>query len=81
MIKRARDAGVNRIIVTGGSLSESKEALALARKHEGIFCTVGVHPTRCSEFPKEEMEEYFNNLKTVAEDGMTDGKVVAIGTN
>ncbi|KAK1287019.1 hypothetical protein QJS10_CPB19g01317 [Acorus calamus] len=36
--------------VTGGSLEESKEALAIAETDGRLFCTVGVHPTRCKEF-------------------------------
>lgn len=36
VLQRARDAGVRSQIITGGSLSESKEALQLAKEH-GIF--------------------------------------------
>ncbi|XWS59368.1 hypothetical protein CRYUN_Cryun08bG0115500 [Craigia yunnanensis] len=38
------------LMVTGGSLEESKEALAIAETDGRLFCTVGVHPTRCKEF-------------------------------
>ncbi|KAK7848504.1 putative deoxyribonuclease tatdn1 [Quercus suber] len=47
VLSRAWSAGVDRIIVTGGSLEESKEALAIAETDGRLFCTVGVHPTRC----------------------------------
>ncbi|TYJ37837.1 hypothetical protein E1A91_A05G403200v1 [Gossypium mustelinum] len=43
----SRAWNVDRIIVTGGSLEESKEALAIAETDGRLFCTVGVHPTRC----------------------------------
>ncbi|PUZ39466.1 hypothetical protein GQ55_9G312200 [Panicum hallii var. hallii] len=33
--------------VTGGSLKESREALEIAETDRRLFCTVGVHPTRC----------------------------------
>jgi len=54
VLRRAQATGVERIIVTAGSLQESHDALALCRgSGEGwpqLFCTVGVHPTRCDEF-------------------------------
>ncbi|OQS03089.1 deoxyribonuclease TATDN1 [Thraustotheca clavata] len=78
IVQRAFENNVKKIIVTGGSLSESKEALRLAREHPNLHCTVGVHPTRCSEF-LENAEEYMNNLKEVCLDGMRDKKVVAVG--
>ena len=41
---RARAAGVAQMVVTGTSVQESTAALALAKAHEGVFCTAGVHP-------------------------------------
>ncbi|CAB3363655.1 Hypothetical predicted protein [Cloeon dipterum] len=75
VLKRAWDAGVERIIVTGGSLEESREALELVKDNERLNCTVGVHPTRCGEFEKSgdpykylhDLEELINqNSKKVA---------------
>lgn len=74
----------------GGSLEESKSALALARTPSSsaaslpaLYSTVGVHPTRCSEFDKNDeglsADAYFASLVALCEDGMRDGCVVAIG--
>ncbi|KAF1331453.1 Tatd related dnase, partial [Globisporangium splendens] len=76
----------------GGSLTESRAALALARRSSSssptsqqpaLYSTVGVHPTRCSEFERNEdgfdAESYFAQLVQMCEDGMRDGKVVAVG--
>lgn len=38
------------MIVTAGTLEESREALELAKAHPNLYSTVGVHPTRCLEF-------------------------------
>ncbi|RHY09749.1 hypothetical protein DYB26_001233 [Aphanomyces astaci] len=46
MLQRAFTSQVEKIIITGGSLSESKEALALARTHDRLHCTVGVRNVR-----------------------------------
>lgn len=39
VLQRARDAGVRAQIITGGSLSESKEALQLAKEHGTLTLT------------------------------------------
>jgi TatD DNase family protein len=81
IINRAFAHGVDKIIITGGNYEESKQALALARTHEKLFCTVGVHPTRCDEFfaDSNTIESHVANLIALIKDGMSDGKVVACG--
>jgi TatD DNase family protein len=50
VLSRARDAGVEQIIVTGSSEASSERALELARKHPGfLFSTAGMHPHHASE--------------------------------
>lgn len=85
-LARAKAFGVDKIIVTGGNLEESKAALQLAKSNEGdglpqLFSTVGVHPTRCSEFEADgrDPDAYFAELLAVCEQGQKEGKVVAIG--
>ncbi|KAG6554833.1 hypothetical protein Mapa_003416 [Marchantia paleacea] len=80
VLKRAWDAGVERIIVTGGSLEESREALALADTDGRLYCTVGVHPTRCSEWEESgDPERHYQELLALAKEGAAKGKVVAVG--
>lgn len=80
VLSRAWSAGVDRIIVTGGSLEESKEALAIAETDGRLFCTVGVHPTRCKEFEDSgDPDNHFLDLMSLAKEGVAKGKVVAIG--
>ncbi len=51
VIARAREAGVERMIVTGTSLAGSREARALAGRHPGVlWSTAGVHPHHASEY-------------------------------
>nr|DAD28978.1 TPA_asm: hypothetical protein HUJ06_030446 [Nelumbo nucifera] len=80
VLSRAWSAGVDRIIVTGGSLEESREALAIAETDGRLFCTVGVHPTRCKEFEESgDPEKHFQALLSLAKEGVEKGKVVAVG--
>jgi TatD DNase family protein len=46
MIERAWEAGLGAVITVGvgEALSELEGAVALAEKHDRVFCTVGVHP-------------------------------------
>lgn len=49
VLDRGWDAGLDAIFVTGGSLSESEAAIKLCERDSRLFCTVGCHPTRCTE--------------------------------
>jgi len=45
MLERARQAGVDPIIVTGTDIVSSAAAIALTERHpQRLYCTVGVHP-------------------------------------
>ncbi|MDO8495980.1 MAG: TatD family hydrolase [bacterium] len=69
MIKRTLEMGVNMICV-GTDLETSRQGIALAQKHEGIWASVGLHPNdNLNE--KFEAKEYDELLKMP--------KVVAIG--
>ncbi len=51
VIQRAFDAGVQTMILTGGSQQGSLDAVALAETRPGIFyATAGVHPHHASEY-------------------------------
>eukprot|EP01104_Vermistella_antarctica_P002730 TRINITY_DN12943_c0_g1_i1.p1 TRINITY_DN12943_c0_g1~~TRINITY_DN12943_c0_g1_i1.p1 ORF type:complete len:335 (-),score=54.43 TRINITY_DN12943_c0_g1_i1:107-1111(-) len=82
VLERSRKAGVEKCIITAGTLAEAKEALIEARKHDMLFSTCGVHPTRCQqEFLADGTSdtEYMEELKKVIDDGKSDGKIVAVG--
>lgn len=77
VITRAKDNGLVKMIITGGCLSDCKEALKLAKSDDTFYCTVGCHPTRCTEFTKDDPEKYQQELLELAL-GNKD-KVVALG--
>ena len=81
VLQRAWDGGLERIVVTAGSLEESKRAVELARRDSRLFSTVGVHPTRCNEFgdTEESLAAHVTALTEVAKSGMMDGTVAALG--
>lgn len=57
VLKRAREAGVEHIMITGTSESVSEAALALARQHPGyLSCTAGVHPHDAKSWRADSIE-------------------------
>ena len=44
LVRRARDAGVQRILTVGTTIERGRTALALADAHDEVFAIVGIHP-------------------------------------
>ncbi|KAI7908137.1 uncharacterized protein BX663DRAFT_528655 [Cokeromyces recurvatus] len=82
VLQRARNAGVQKIFVTGTNLEESKEAIEAIESNNDakgfLYSTVGCHPTRCSEFEeyKDGPQAYFDQLLKLATSSKS---VIAIG--
>jgi len=69
VIRRARDAGVSVIINPGTTLADSRDAVALAAKHEGLYACVGVHPHEAKladDRTLTELAELSNESRVVA---------------
>jgi TatD DNase family protein len=71
VLRRARDAGVSRIIAIGTTLQSSRNAINFAERHPEIYAVAGIHPTSVSE----EREDFLAELRQLA----NHPKVVAIG--
>jgi len=50
VLERARQAGVARFLVPGTTVADSREAVELASRHEGVFAAAGVHPHEAKDF-------------------------------
>jgi TatD DNase family protein len=50
LLKRAKTAGVRRFLVPGTTLADSRAAVELASRHEGVFSAVGIHPHEAKDF-------------------------------
>ncbi|HUC96191.1 MAG TPA: TatD family hydrolase [Candidatus Saccharimonadales bacterium] len=71
VIKRAHQAGVVQIICVGTDTEDSRLALELANKHDGVFASIGVHP----HYAGKDLDEFLGFVKSV---DLSD-KIVAIG--
>lgn len=50
VIQRAQAANVTTMIVTGTDLAHAEQAVALAKQHQGLYATAGVHPHDASHW-------------------------------
>lgn len=71
VIKRATDAGVEKIINASTSLESSKRAVELASKYENLYAIVGIHPHHADKVT----DGWIDELKKIAQNK----KVVGIG--
>jgi TatD DNase family protein len=54
VIKRANDAGVKQMVVTGTSVEDSNKAIQLCGQYPGhLVCTAGIHPHHASDWMKD----------------------------
>jgi TatD DNase family protein len=69
LVARGRDAGVERIVSVGTGLESCRETLAIARRHEGVFAALGVHPHQAADpdaAAVEELRELLADPRAVA---------------
>ncbi len=71
VINRAKKEGVKKMIVVGCDIKSTQEAIEIAKNHEGIFASVGLHPQDARKLTGE----MWQILKKLA----SHEKVVAIG--
>jgi TatD DNase family protein len=43
-LRRAAEAGVDRILTVGTSVEDCRRAVSLAEQHDGVFAILGIHP-------------------------------------
>jgi TatD DNase family protein len=72
VLHRAAESGVTRLVTIASTLGDARAALALARAHEGVWCTAGVHPHESGSAAPGDVEA----VRALA---TTHAEVVAIG--
>lgn len=53
VLRRAHDANVSQMVVTGTSIQGSEQAAELANRHEQLFATAGIHPHHAEETSRD----------------------------
>lgn len=65
-IQRAKDNGVGKMICVGTNLEDSKVAIKIASKFDGVYASVGIHPEENFQGSWNEFEKLVNQPKVVA---------------
>lgn len=93
VLERAQKVGVERVVVVGSDLKNSKRAVEQAHKYEAIFAAVGVHPHHVWDYMQKAksqakiagqgIEEVMNQVLNMVGDELEtlvrQPKVVAVG--
>lgn len=74
LLKSINQSGVTKVVSAGYSLNSSKKGIALAKKYDFIYTTVGISPNDLPE-TQEELQKQLKEVENLAEIE----KVVAIG--
>jgi TatD DNase family protein len=79
VLERAFANHLEKIIITGTTLEDSKEVLALANTNDHLYITVGCHPTRSKEFDTKcaSPDQYLTSLGELIKSN--EHKVLAVG--
>jgi len=57
VLERAIQAGVERILIPGLTLTSSLSAIKLAESHPMLYAAIGVHPTEASDFGRSTLND------------------------
>lgn len=69
LLRRARAAGVDRVVTIGSGIESCRAALAIAEQEDGVFAALGVHPHQAGGDEADrldELEELLPNERAVA---------------
>lgn len=77
MLERAWNVGVEKIILTSGTLEDTIKALEITNKYENIFTTIGVHPTRTQTEFEGNYQDYLEKMLKISKENKE--KIISIG--
>ena len=66
VLKRAKDANVQKYIIPGADPKTLKRAVELAENYDDIYFAVGIHPYDAQNYDRELLEKFIEHPKCVA---------------
>ena len=66
VIKRAKDAGVEKFIIPAADPKDLSRAISLSEKYENVYFAVGVHPVDIDKYEDRLLLDFINHPKCVA---------------
>ena len=77
ILREAFASGVRHIVNVGTSLENNEACLAFAKRYDGMYAAVGLHPGDCTPYEREAIAQFRAFLE--AHRDFTTHKIVAIG--
>lgn len=77
VLKEVFSSGISHIVNVGTSLENNEKCLAFAKRYDGMYAAVGIHPSDCAPYGREAMGQFRNFL--LAHRDFSEQKIVAIG--
>ncbi len=77
VVKRAKEAGVGQVVCVADTAASARGCVALARRHRGVWATVGIHPHHAAEATEADFADLRRLLEGEAR--AAGGPVVAVG--
>jgi TatD DNase family protein len=71
VVRRAKDAGVTRIVAVGAGIESCRATLRLAHEHDGVYAALGIHPHQAGSDDATRLAELWELLG--------DTRAVAVG--
>ncbi len=71
ILRRAREAGVDRVVAVGSGLDSCRETLAICEREKGVYAALGIHPHQAGDATQDDLAELWRML--------ADEKVVGVG--
>lgn len=77
VVKKAKDGGIENIVIPGSNIANSKKGVEIAQKYPGIYAAVGIHPYHLYGHLvfKKSLDQDLEDLKKL----LAMNKVVAVG--
>lgn len=66
VIKRAKESGINKIIIPGADIKTLKKARDIAYAYDNVYFAAGVHPYHANEFDINYLRDFLDDRKCVA---------------
>lgn len=66
VIKRAKESGINKIIIPGADIKTLKKARDIAYAYDNVYFAAGVHPYHADEFDINYLKDFLDDRKCVA---------------
>lgn len=77
ILEQVFSEGISHIINVGTSLENNDKCLAFAKRYDGMYAAVGIHPGDCAPYSREAMGQFREFL--LAHRDFSKHKIVAIG--